>query len=140
MNYDIIGTKKNIERELNEWAKDQKKIFVILPMSIITKIAGFFKKNQENSEKEELSIVRLYIGKFVKQNNADIGESIAFEEKRIIIKNPERIISIPKEAIIRNDETIIVGSFDMDESIRLGKEWSDRRDVLIFDEKGMMVQ
>lgn len=109
-------------------------------MSIITKIKGFFKKNQENSEKEELSTVRLYIGKFVKQNNADIGESIAFEEKRIIIKNPERIISIPKEAIIRNDETIIVGSFDMDESIRLGKEWSDRRDVLIFDEKGMMVQ
>lgn len=109
-------------------------------MSIITKIAGFFKKNQENSEKEELSTVRLYIGKFVKQNNADIGESIAFEEKRIIIKNPERIMSIPQQAIIKNEENIVVGDFDMEESIRLGKEWSDRRDVLIFDEKGMMIQ
>lgn len=109
-------------------------------MSIITKITGFFKKNHENSEKEELSTVRLYIGKFVKQNNADIGESIAFEDKRIIIKNPERIISIPKEAIIRNEENIVVGNFDMEESIRLGKAWSDRRDILIFDEKGMMVK
>lgn len=109
-------------------------------MSLITKFKGFFRKNQQNTEKEELTRVRLYIGKFVKQKNIDIGESIALEHNRLIIKNQERIVSIPQEAIIKTEDNIILGDFDMEESIKLGKEWADRKDTLKFDDKGMLIK
>jgi hypothetical protein len=109
-------------------------------MSIIAKITGFFKKNPQNLEKDCQLNSHLYIGKFVKQNNTDIGESIAVEGKRIIIKNPESVMSIPLEAIMRIDENIIVGDFEKEESIRLGKEWTDKKDTMVFDEKGMLVK
>jgi len=108
-------------------------------MSIIAKIAGFFKQNPHDLEKDG-QLVHLYIGKFVKQNNSNIGESIAIEGKRIIIKNPESILSIPLEAIIKITDNIVVGDFDREESLLLGKEWADRKDVLIFDDKGMLVK
>ena len=111
-----------------------------MQMSIIAKITGFFKKNPQNSEKDGQLKSHYYIGKFVKQDNTDIGESIGVEGKRIIIKNPERIMSIPLEAIIKNAENIIVGDFDREEALRLGKEWSDQKDTLVFDEKGMLVK
>jgi hypothetical protein len=109
-------------------------------MSIIAKITGFFKKNPQNLEKDGQLKSHLYIGKFVKQDNTGIGESIAVEGKRIIIKNPESVMSIPLEAIMRIDENIIVGDFEREESLRLGKEWADQKDTLVFDEKGMMVK
>ncbi|WAM22443.1 MAG: hypothetical protein OI717_00520 (plasmid) [Candidatus Methanoperedens sp.] len=109
-------------------------------MSIIAKITGFFKKNPQNSEKDELIKSHSYIGKFVKQDNTDIGESIGVEGKRIIIKNPENIMSIPIEAIIKNAQNIIVGDFDREEATRLGKEWADQKDMLVFDDKGMLVK
>jgi hypothetical protein len=109
-------------------------------MSIIVKITGFFKKKPQNLEKDGQLKSHYYIGKFVKQNNTDIGESIAVEGKRIIIKKSESIISIPFEAIIRIDENIIAGDFDREECLRLGKEWADQKDMLIFDDKGMLVK
>ena len=82
----------------------------------------------------------MYIGKFVKQDYIDIGESIAIDGKRIIIKKSESIMSIPLEAIIKAGDNIRVGDFDMEESLRLGKEWEDQKDVLKFDDKGMMIR
>ena len=109
-------------------------------MSIIAKITGFFKKNPPNLEKDGQLKTHLYIGKFVKQDYIDIGESIAIDGKRIIIKKSESIMSIPLEAIIKAGDNIRVGDFDMEESLRLGKEWEDQKDVLKFDEKGMMIR
>ena len=109
-------------------------------MSIIAKITGFFKKNPPNLEKDAQLNVNNYIGKFVKQDYIDIGESIAIDGRRIIIKKSEIIMSVPFEAIIKNTENIRVGDFDMEESLRLGKEWEDQKDVLKFDDKGMMIR
>ncbi len=109
-------------------------------MSIITKITDFFKKNPQNSEIDGHLKSHLYMGKFVKQDNTDIGESIGIEEKRIIIKNPENVMSIPIEAIIENAQNIIVGDFDREEALRLGKEWADQKDILVFDENGMLIK
>ena len=109
-------------------------------MSIIAKITGFFKKNPPNLEEDAQLNIHNYIGKFVKQDFIDIGESIAIDGKRIIIKKSERIMSIPLEAIIKAGDNIRVGDFDMEESLRLGKEWEDQKDVLKFDDKGMMIR
>ena len=109
-------------------------------MSIIAKITGIFKKNPKNSEKDGQLDSHYYIGKFVKQDNTDIGESIGVGDKRIIIKNPENIMSIPIEAIIENAQNIIVGDFDKEEALRLGKEWADQKDILVFDENGMLIK
>lgn len=109
-------------------------------MSIIAKITGFFKKNPKNSEKDGQLESHYYIGKFIKQGDTDIGESIGVEGKRIIIKNPESIMSIPLEAVIKNAENIILGDFDREDALRLGKEWADQKDMLVFDEKGMLVK
>ena len=49
-------------------------------------------------------------------------------------------MSVPFEAIIKNTENIRVEDFDMEESLRLGREWADRKDVLEFDDKGMMIR
>jgi len=81
-----------------------------------------------------------YIGKFVKQDYIEIGESIAVEGRRIIIKSPQNILSIPAEAILKNDQTISVGDFNRDEALQLGKEWDQRKDIMKFDEKGMLIQ
>ena len=47
-------------------------------------------------------------------------------------------MSIPLEAIIKNAENYNSGDFDMEESLRLGKEWADQKDMLKFDDKGMI--
>ncbi|MFZ3382972.1 MAG: DUF5749 family beta-barrel protein [Candidatus Methanoperedens sp.] len=109
-------------------------------MSIIAKITDFFRKKPANLEEEAQLNVHNYIGKFVKQDYIDIGESIAIDGRRIIIKKSEIIMSIPFDAIIKNAENLRVGDFDKEESLRFGKEWADRKDVLEFDEKGMMIQ
>ena len=109
-------------------------------MSIIAKITGFLRKNPPNLEEDAQLNIHNYIGKFVKQDYIDIGESIAIDGKRIIIKKSESIMSIPLEAIIKAGDNIRVGDFDMEESLRLGKEWEDQKDVLKFDDKGMMIQ
>ena len=109
-------------------------------MSIIAKITGFFRKNTSNLKEEAQLNVHDYIGKFVKQDYIDIGESIAIDGRRIIIKKSEIIMSIPFDAIIKNTDNIRVGDFDMEESLALGKEWADRKDVLEFDDKGMMIR
>lgn len=109
-------------------------------MSIITKITQFFMRNPQDSEKEGRLNALAYTGKFVKQNNTDIGESIAVDGRRIIVKNPESTISIPVEAVLRNSENIAVCDFDREEAIRLGNEWAQKKDVLKFDDKGMMVR
>ena len=49
-------------------------------------------------------------------------------------------MSIPIEAIIKNAQNIIVGDFDREEATRLGKEWADQKDMLVFDDKGMLVK
>ncbi len=110
-------------------------------MPILNKISNFFKKGTQNPTKEGTTFkAHEYIGKFVKQNNTDIGESIAVEGERIIVKNPDRIMSIPVKAVVTNAENIVVGDFSWEESLQLGKEWFDRRDTLKFDEHGMLIK
>lgn len=107
-------------------------------MSILDKISSFFgKKPPEKSS--DLS-ADSYIGKFVKQDYIEIGESIGVDGRRIIIKSPESVMSIPVEAVWKNDETISVGEFNRDEALQLGKEWTERKDVMKFDEKGMLIK
>ena len=105
-------------------------------MSIISKISNFFKKN--TSEQENIRI-RDYIAKRVKQNQTDIGESVAVEERRFVVKNSDVYMSIPLEKIITNTENIVVGDFNMEESLQFGKEWIENRDTLKFDKDGMMI-
>ena len=106
-------------------------------MSIISKISNFFKKNA--SEQEKKINVRDYIAKRVKQNQTDIGESVAIEERRFVVKNSDVYMSIPIEKIITNSENIVVGDFNMEESLQFGKEWIEKRDTLKFDKDGMMI-
>ncbi len=109
-------------------------------MSLIDRISGFFrKKNQDSPKKENIVNVREYVGKFVKQSGADIGESVAFDNNRVVVKNKEYYMSIPLEKITANTDVIVVGDFDRDESLNLGKEWSEKRDTLKFDKNGMMI-
>jgi hypothetical protein len=108
-------------------------------MSISDKISSFLGIKLREKESGDLR-AHSYIGKFVKQNNTDIGESIGVEGRRIIIKNPDSILSIPVEAVLRNAENIVVGDFNRDESLQLGKEWEERKDIMKFDEKGMLIQ
>ena len=107
-------------------------------MSILLKISDLFKRPSRKESGDPK--IHAMIGKFVMQNNAGIGESIAVDGKRIIIKNSGSIFSVPVEAVLKNAENIVVGDFDRDESEKLGKEWSDRKDVLKFDEKGMLIK
>jgi hypothetical protein len=106
-------------------------------MSIISKISNFFKKN--TSEQEKKINVRDYIAKRVRQNQTDIGESVSVEERRIVIKNSDIYMSIPLEKIITNTENIVVGDFNMEESLQFGKDWIEKRDTLKFDKDGMMI-
>lgn len=108
-------------------------------MSISDKISSFFRIKPQKKESGDLR-AHSYIGKFVKQNNIDLGESIGVDGRRIIIKNSENILSIPVEAVLKNAETIVVGDFNRDESLQLGKTWEERKDVMKFDEKGMLIQ
>jgi len=107
-------------------------------MSLLNKITNIFKENTRNEKIE--SNVHEYIGKFVRQSNNDIGESIAVVENRLIVKNPDNIMSIPIEAVSTNAEHIAVGDFNEEEALRLGKEWFERKDTLKFDEKGMLIR
>jgi hypothetical protein len=109
-------------------------------MSIRSKISGFFrKKNQDGTQKESKLEAREYIGKFVKQNGFDIGESVAFDNKRIVIKSKDNYMAIPLDKITTNTDVIDVSGFDMDESLKFGKEWSEKKDALKFDKNGMMI-
>ncbi len=109
-------------------------------MSLIDRISGFFRKKNQDSRKLENNInVREYIGKFVRQNNADIGESVAFHNNMVVVKSKEYYMSIPLEKITANTDVIAVGDFDRDESLRFGKEWSEKRDTLKFDQNGIMI-
>ncbi|VVB88922.1 Uncharacterised protein [uncultured archaeon] len=109
-------------------------------MSLINKISKFFRKKESASSEMENKIkVKDYLGKFVMQNGLDIGESIAFERGRIIVKKSDSYSSIPFEKITSNVDKIIVGDFDMEESLKLGKEWSQKKDSLKFDDKGMLI-
>jgi len=107
-------------------------------MSLLNKITNIFKENPRNEKIQ--SSVHEYIGKFVRQSNNDIGESIAVVENRLIVKNPDNIMSIPIKAVSTNAEHIAVGDFNREEALRLGKEWFERKDTLKFDEKGMLIR
>ncbi|MCG2728636.1 MAG: hypothetical protein L6244_08320 [Candidatus Methanoperedenaceae archaeon] len=111
-------------------------------MSILNIISNFFKKNNtRNPEKKGNKLkVHDYTGKFVKQNGTDIGESIAVDKNRIIVKNADSIFSISAEAVTANAENILVGDFNMEEAIQRGKEWFEKKDTLKFDEKGMLIK
>ncbi len=110
-------------------------------MSLINKISKLFKKNNQGtvSQKGNRIKIRDYIGKFVQQNGINIGESIAVEKERLVIKSSDLFVSIPLEKIITNSENIVVGDFNREESIQFGKEWFERKDALRFDKNGMMV-
>jgi hypothetical protein len=108
-------------------------------MSISDKISSFFRIKPQQKESGNLQ-AHSYIGKFVTQNNVDLGESISVNGRRIIIKNPQNILSIPVEAVLKNAQTIVVGDFNRDESLQLGKDWEERKDVMKFDEKGMLIR
>ncbi len=109
-------------------------------MSLIDKISGFFRRKKQDSGSKENSIsIHEYIGKFVKQSGSDIGESVAFDDNRVVVKSKEYFMSIPIEKITVNADIIAVGDFDRDESLRLGKQWSDKKDTLKFDRNGMMI-
>lgn len=111
-------------------------------MSILNKISWFFKKNNLSTAPKVLSDANIhgYVGKFVKHDGSDIGESIAVENDRIVVKNSGIFMSIPLEKIVTNGENIVVGDFDREEALKLGKEWFDRKDPLEFDEKGMLIK
>ena len=98
-------------------------------MSFLNRISNFFKKNSTlNQEKEGNKLkVHDYTGKFVKQNGTDIGESIALDQNRIIVKNADNIFSISIEAVTANAENILVGDFNREEAIQLGKEWFEKK-------------
>ncbi len=109
-------------------------------MSIISRISGFLRiRNQDSAKKENNLNAREYTGKFVKHNGADIGETVALDNNRVVVKSNEYYMSIPLEKITANTDVIAVGDFDMDESLKFGKEWSDKRDTLKFDQNGMMI-
>ncbi|MCX9084866.1 MAG: hypothetical protein OIN87_08735 [Candidatus Methanoperedens sp.] len=108
-------------------------------MSILDKISSFLGIKNQEKESSDL-IADSYIGKFVKQDYLEIGESIGVEGRRIIIKNPESVMSIPVEAVYKNEETISVGDFNRDEALQLGKAWAEQKDVMKFDEKGMLIK
>lgn len=109
-------------------------------MSLIHKISLFFKKKQGTAqEKEGKPDFHNYIGKFVKQNGTKIGESIAVDEARFIIKMPDGFISVPIASVMKNTDDIEIGDFNMEESRKLGNEWFERKDTLQFDKNGMMV-
>ena len=108
------------------------------PMSLANKISKIFSKSDQNAAPKGVNI-HSYIGKFVKQNGSDIGESIAVEKGRIIVKRSDVIMSIPLEKIVTNTENIVVGNFNREESLRLGKEWFARRNTLKFDKKGELL-
>jgi len=108
-------------------------------MSILDKISIFFGIKPLEKESSDLR-ADSYIGKFVKQDYIVIGESIGVDGRRIVIKNPESVMSIPVEAVLKNEQTISVGDFNRDEALQLGKEWTERKDVMKFDEKGMLIQ
>lgn len=109
-------------------------------MSLISKISSFFRIKKPDSGKKETNLnAREYTGKFVKQNGADIGESVALDNNRVVVKSKEYFMSIPLEKITANTDVIAVGDFDRDESLRSGKEWSEKFDKLKFDQNGMMI-
>ncbi len=109
-------------------------------MPILNKISNLFKKNAKNPEKEgDKFKVHEYIGKFVKQNETDIGESIAVDGGRLIVKNPDGFMSVPLEAIVTNTDSIAVRDFNREESLRLGKEWFEKKDTLKFDQNGILI-
>ncbi len=109
-------------------------------MSIKSKISGFFRnKNPDSTEKESRLEAREYIGKFVKQNGFDIGESVAFDNNRIVIKSKDNYMAIPLDKITANTDVIAVSGFDMNDSLKFGKEWSEKRDTLKFDKNGMLI-
>ncbi|HEY9206588.1 MAG TPA: DUF5749 family beta-barrel protein [Candidatus Methanoperedens sp.] len=110
-------------------------------MSLINKISLLFKTKKqgtavENGAKPD---IHSYIGKFVKQNGNAIGESIAVDTARFIIKNPQGFMSVPLASVLKNTDNIEVGEFDREESVKLGKDWFERKDTLQFDKNGMMV-
>ena len=108
-------------------------------MSILDKISSFFGIKPQEKESGNLS-AHSYIGKFVKQDYLEIGESIGVDGRRIIVKNPQKIMSIPVEAVFKNEQTISVGDFNRDEALQLGKEWDERKNVMKFDDKGMLIK
>ena len=117
-------------------------------MSFISKMCRIFRKTdvQKGSAPEETPVanhdinIRDYINKFVKQHATNIGESVTVHDDRLIIKNRDGFMAIPLDAVEENSENIVVGDFDTEEALRIGKEWSDNKDTLKFDENGMMVQ
>ncbi|MCZ7392982.1 MAG: DUF5749 family beta-barrel protein [Candidatus Methanoperedens sp.] len=110
-------------------------------MAILNKISNFFTKKPElQGKNDNTSKAHGYVGKFVKQNSEDIGESIAVEDGRLIVKNSDNIMSIPLGVVVANTDNIVVGDFNREESLALGKEWFDRKDTLKFDEKGMLIK
>ncbi len=109
-------------------------------MSLIGKISGFFRiKKPDSAKKENNPSAREYTGKFVKQNGADIGESVALDNNRVVVKSKEYFMSIPLEKVTANTDVIAVGDFDRDDSLKFGKEWSEKKDRLRFDQNGMMI-
>jgi hypothetical protein len=110
-------------------------------MSLINKVSKFFKKKDGTNapEKENKVKIHNYVGKFVVQNGVEIGESVAVERGRLIIKKSDSYSSIPLEKIQTNAEKIGVGDFDMEESVKFGKEWFEKKDTLKFDDKGMLI-
>ena len=117
-------------------------------MSFISKISRIFRKtdDQEESAPEKTPVanndidIRDYLNKFVKQNATEIGESVTVHDDRLIVKNKDVFMAIPLDAVEDNSENIVVGDFDTEEALRMGKEWSDMKDTLKFDDKGMMIQ
>jgi len=108
-------------------------------MSLIKKISMLFNKNKQNNDQENIKTEN-YIGKFVNQGGADIGESIAVDRNRFILKSSNDYMSIPVEKILLNTQKIIVGNFDREEALKFGQEWFERKDIMKFDKNGMLIK
>ncbi len=114
-------------------------------MSLTSKISRIFRKTddakrEETKTKKNNVNIREYINKFVKQTETGIGESVTVQDDRIIVKNKDVFMAIPLDSVKDNSENIVVGDFDKEEALQQGKEWSDNKDTLKFDEHGMMIQ
>lgn len=109
-------------------------------MSIIKKISMLFNKTRQNNDQDGNIRTENYIGKFVNQSGTDIGESIAVDRNRFILKSSNDYMSIPVEKILLNSQKIIVGNFDREEALKFGQEWFERKDIMKFDKNGMLIK
>ncbi|UZE91895.1 MAG: hypothetical protein IB616_03945 [Methanosarcinales archaeon] len=107
-------------------------------MSVKSKILGIFK----GADKDEKKMPKVdYLCKIVKCQGKKIGESIAVDEKQLLVINKKEILAIPLGKVVEvSEEEIILDKFNKTKAKKAGKSWKkNEADKLKFDEQGMMI-